>query len=167
MTPSKFLAALCGQPLADLQVAGLVYQAEKRLRFTPFFEQVFVVLGSGLLELRALDQGEALRLRWVDAIQPDLKLDPGDQLATSSIGPVIFRDIHADSPIQSIQVFSARIESDGLHCEALQLILSNRQVLFFDPTYTFGIRVGGPEQEAIWRENRFHERPEQPLVVTR
>ena len=51
MTPSEFLQALCGQPLAGLQVAGLVYQDEKRLRFTPFFEQVFVVLGSDLIEL--------------------------------------------------------------------------------------------------------------------
>ena len=165
MNPKEFLQPLCGKSLTDLQVVGVVCPTHQGHHFTPFFEQVFWVLCSGLIELSTFEQGESLRLRWINAILPACNHDPEAPLATSSIAPVILRDVHADSPIQSIKVFNARIESDGLHCEALQLLLQNRQVLFFDPTYTFGIRIGGSEQEGIWRENRFHLGAENPLVV--
>ena len=41
----------------------------------------------------------------------------------------------------------------GVTCAALELRLQNGQVVFFDPSYHFGIRIGGIEQEATWRKN--------------
>lgn len=42
---------------------------------------------------------------------------------------------------------------DGVECAAAQLDLANGQVIFLDPTYHFGIRLGDARQYSIWLEN--------------
>ena len=38
-------------------------------------------------------------------------------------------------------------------CDAVEMKLVNGQVIFLDPSYYFGINIGGKEQKQLWKIN--------------
>jgi len=57
-------------------------------------------------------------------------------------------------PAAAIRLWNMDVRDGELVCGAMQLDLANGQQIFIDPTYHFGMRVGGSEQRAIWLENQ-------------
>lgn len=54
--------------------------------------------------------------------------------------------------IDNITFYNLETQEE-LVCGAVELRLVNGQVIFLDPSYYFGINIGGREQKQIWEIN--------------
>ncbi|OKP88008.1 hypothetical protein A3844_09370 [Paenibacillus helianthi] len=52
-----------------------------------------------------------------------------------------------------IVLFNMRENTEGIVCDALKLVLLNKQEIFFDPSF-LGINVGGSDVEELWINNQ-------------
>ncbi|MCY9591349.1 hypothetical protein PC41400_08990 [Paenibacillus chitinolyticus] len=73
--------------------------------------------------------------------------------AKSRISNVIFNNPLLDNKVSEIVLFNMKKNTEGLVCDALKLVLLNKQEIFFDPSF-LGINVGGSEVEELWRDNQ-------------
>lgn len=72
---------------------------------------------------------------------------------TMSIRDMVLTDADGTNQIASITLLGPDFRPESVACATVQLELDNGQVIFFDPSYYFGIRTGGLEQRSIWLDN--------------
>jgi hypothetical protein len=73
--------------------------------------------------------------------------------AVTSVREQCLDDADGRNDLSVMRFWDATEDEAGLRCAAAQLDLTNGQQIFVDPTYHFGIRIGGALQKRIWLEN--------------
>ncbi|MHB9859386.1 hypothetical protein [Streptomyces sp. YIM S03343] len=151
--------ALRDQRVTDVLVPGRIDRDDAITRFTPQPLVVFVVLDEGALRLESVGQYNHLDVRYVDAIDLDgIELfeavrEEGDEVALASLGEQLFGDGWDRLRCTSLRRFTDTgvqpdPEEGELKCLALEL--ESHFWVFFDPTWTFGIRIGNAEDMRRW-----------------
>ncbi len=143
------LESLLRASLDDILVGGFVDTSEEPVRFWPLFRYIFIRSETNLVGLTSVQGAARARIELLNSMSFAATLDDDMRPAFSSLGELILRDADGSNLITGIQVWDGS-EAD---CSAVRLDLENGQSIFFDPSYHFGFRVGGAEQEAIWRAN--------------
>ena len=153
MTLRELRALLAGKEVDDVFIAGFVDMDEIPLRFRALYRAVFVGCGGKLLRFGAIGSTARMLISEVKAVSLNVELDDGMQPAFTSVSQTILN--HPDGPnrLATLRLWDALDGADGVECAAARLDLQNGQQLFFDPSYYFGVRLGGREQEGIWAEN--------------
>lgn len=144
---------LLGSSLTDIQLTGFIDQDETPPRFRPNLQFVYLTCGSALLEFAAIGTTGTMRTSFVDGLTGGFGAEDGMVPAATSLRELVFMDPQGTHSVVELCLWSATETNDGLQCSAARLGLANDQQLFIDPTYHFGIRLGGPEQEKLWRES--------------
>lgn len=144
---------LAQSPLSDMYVTGFVDTSDGTYELTAFGDHVYLEFGDGLIELRAMDQGEYLQICFRSELATPYELEDDCHACHFSIAPILLLDPLADNTIVSCSMFGADTDGQHLRCRALRLRTVGGQVLFFDPSFVHGIGLGGPDQESVWREN--------------
>lgn len=152
MTPAT-LSKLVDSTLDDIYLIGLLDQDETPAQFCPQLRQLYLELGGELLELRCVEDTGTLGVRTVAEFSEVPWNSDGLPTCTMSIRDLVLTDSDANNQVTDFRLFGASFDPSGLTCLAVQLQLENGQVLFLDPSYHFGIRIGGSELRAAWREN--------------
>ncbi|MGE6228468.1 hypothetical protein [Paenibacillus chitinolyticus] len=139
--------------LDDIYLAGFIDSEEDGLaEFVASMNYLFLEFGDGLIKIESIEQYSKISLAVVDDIQIMVDLD--DVIpAKSKIGNVIFNNHLLDNKVSEIVLFNMEENTEGLVCDALKLVLLNKQEIFFDPSF-LGINVGGSEVEELWRDNQ-------------
>jgi hypothetical protein len=147
---SEVQTRLAGASLTDLVVVGFLSDDEVPVRFRPLYSTMYVEFKDVLLKLSTVGDTGRLRIEFADAISRDLRLDDDMVFVASSVSTAILRDPDGANELVSFSVWGSRDFDAELECAAIRFDLANGQQIFFDPSYHFGIRIGGPEQQKTW-----------------
>ncbi|MCK6592077.1 MAG: hypothetical protein L6Q76_31375, partial [Polyangiaceae bacterium] len=152
---------LSGTELKDIIVAGFVENNDRPIRFHALWRTVYFECSGILLRLDAIGDSGRMRLALVDSVFFDAELDDDMLPASSSIRLQVLRDPDGSNALLAIHIWNMVESSDEFQCAAARLDLLNGQRIFIDPSYYFGIRLGGHEQEEVWEANWFESRREE------
>jgi hypothetical protein len=102
----------------------------------------------------AIETTGSMRLSVRDKIEIPVQIEEEDMTAAvTSLREQYLDDSDGRGDLSAIRFWNAKEDETGLLCAALQIELVKGQQIFIDPTYHFGIRIGGPRQRDIWFEN--------------
>ena len=158
MTPTELQNALAGTGIGDVLIAGFVDRNDDgRVEFCPTYNAYFFECGAMLLKFGAVPYTGRMRISRVDAVRDEL--DPDLEPAWASIGTAVLDNSIGPTPLRALRLWGVDDNLEMVECDAAQFDLANGQTIFLDPTYHFGIRLGGARQYAIWLENLPGDKP--------
>ena len=140
----------------EIYLTGFMDIEDGEAEFYPDFRCIYFEINSGYIEFESVCNFSKLRLRIVDFVQYKFEVDEDMMPAKSKVGDMILRDSMANGNDINEIIFYNLDESDELICDAAEIRLVNGQVLFLDPSYYWGINLGGAdglEQREIWKMN--------------
>ncbi|MFF3400549.1 hypothetical protein ACFYW6_18735 [Streptomyces sp. NPDC002659] len=142
--------ALRDHQVYDVLVPGWIDRDGDVPEFRPQPLVVWLRLDSGLLRLRSAGQYDRLAVARVPQVgwdDVDLLAEAEDEVVVASYGEQLFGD--GRDTVRCVRLRAYQV-ADHLKCLALDF--EGRHTLFFDPTWTFGIRIGNVADEQRWRE---------------
>ena len=139
--------------IEDIYLTGFVDIEDGIAQFYQDLRFIYFEINSKYIEFESINQFSKLKLKIVDSIQHNYEIDEDMMRAKSSIGEIILNDTMANGNDIDNIIFYNLEEKDELICDAVEIELVNGQVIFLDPSYYFGINIGGEEQKQIWKIN--------------
>lgn len=157
-------ARVVGRWIAAARRRGVVTAEGAGLHYSPERDRLYLLIDDATVELTGLRQGEAVRVVLVDAIGPPDAQDPDARPAQEDVTDWVLGHDYDGDRVTALTLYAPWVEAGALCCEALRLTLARGRVIFVDPTYYWGLCLGGAEQRAIWLDNRW--RPGAPAGWT-
>ena len=139
--------------IEDLLQVGVVDVEDNIAEFTTFHDFLFIDFGKFLLKFESIDQYSKLSVKFVDNIDFDFEIEEDMIPSKNSILELVLEDTMFDNRVKFINVFGKESENNELICKALSIHLLKGQEIFIDPTYFFGLNIGGERQRKLWYEN--------------
>jgi hypothetical protein len=152
MTLNELENRLRGASLDDVLWGGFVDDEGALAQFFALRDAVYFGFGARLVEFRTIGTTGTMRVALVEAVAP-AGLDGDMVAAVSSVREEVLDDSTGRNKVVALRLWSAREIEAGLQCAAAQIDLANGQMIFLDPTYYFGIRLGAHDQKQRWFEN--------------
>jgi hypothetical protein len=154
---SKFITDLANviinRPLNDVLVAGFVEKGTQPLQFCANYRILYFDFDGIFLKSSVVRDEGQMELAFVDSPNAEHYPDDDDLLpAISSIRDLVLFDPNGSNLLVSIHLWNARESGASIACAALRFDVSGGQQIFVDPSYYFGMRIGGAHQEQIWNE---------------
>ncbi len=144
------ISTILGKKLTDIYVVGFTYLEEGQNEFTPDLRWLYFEFEDILVEFESFEQYSRLRMEKVLDVRYRFEYDEDMIKVRSSIKEfVLVSSIRTTNVVKSIEL------KDGTekNCAAAKIVLENGQVIFIDPSFPYGIGVGGKEQEEYWHYN--------------
>lgn len=141
------LSTIIGKKITDIYIVGFVYLEEGQNEFTPDLRWMYFEFEDILIEFESFKQYSRLRMERVLDIRYRFEYDEDMIKVKSSVKElVLVSSILSDNIVKDIEF------KDGTekNCAAVKIILENGQIIFIDPSFPYGIGVGGKEQEEYW-----------------
>lgn len=139
--------------IEDIYLTGFVDVEDGIAQFYHDLRFVYFEINSKYIEFESINQFSKLKLKIVDSIEHNFEIDEDMIRAKSSVSEIILSDTMAKgNDIDNILFYNLE-EQDELICDAIEIELVNGQVIFLDPSYYFGINIGGKEQKQLWKIN--------------
>ncbi len=142
-----------GQNIKDIYLTGFVDIEDGIAQFYHDLRFVYFEINSKYIKFESINQFSKLKLKIADSIEYDFEIDEDMIRAKSSVGEIILNDTMATGNDIDNIIFYNLEEREELVCDAVEIKLVNGQVIFLDPSYYFGINVGGKEQKQMWKIN--------------
>ncbi|QWU15562.1 hypothetical protein SAMN04487895_112103 [Paenibacillus sophorae] len=145
---------LKNNPLSDVYLAGSIDIEDGIADFCPDMRFLYFELGEKLIEFESINQYSKLSLKIVDSVRYQFEFDEDMLPGKSSVRHIILTDsMSATNGVKNINFYNLEEQESQLICDGLQIRLVNGQELFLDPSFYFGINIGGLEQKKFWVEN--------------
>lgn len=139
--------------MEDVLVQGFVCEEKGGLEYHPMLRTMFLKVGARLIKLESTEQYSVLEISEVQAVTPSFEVDPDTKFCFSSVCELLLVDPMGDNRIECIETYGTRKAGEIDRFDALGIRLHGGQYLFFDPTFIFGIKVGGARQRENWLRN--------------
>ena len=139
---------IIGKKLTDIYTVGFIYLDEEQNEFTPDLRWLYFEFEDILVEFESFEQYSRLKVEEVTNIRYLFEDDEDMIKVRSSIKElVLVSSILAHNIVKSIEL------KDGTekNCAAAKIVLENGQIIFVDPSFPYGIGIGGKEQEEYWK----------------
>lgn len=137
----------------DIYLTGFVDIEDGIAQFHHDLRFVYLELDDKYLKFESFEQSSRLRISIVDSINFDYEVDEDMVRAKSSVSEIVSNDTMAFGNDTGEIIFYNLEQKIDLICDAIELKLVNGQVIFLDPSYYFGINIGGKEQKEKWKLN--------------
>ncbi len=142
-----------GKKIEDIYLTGFVDIENGIAQFFYDLRYMYFEINSKYIEFESINQFSKLRIKVVDSVQYSYEMDEDMMRAKTSISEIILNDTMANGNDINNIIFYNMVKGDELICDAVEIELVNGQVIFLDPSYYFGINIGGIEQKQIWEIN--------------
>lgn len=139
--------------IEDIYLTGFIDVENGIAQFYQDLRFIYFEINSKYVEFESINQFSKLRIKIVDSIAYDFEIDEDMMIAKSSISQIILNDTMAEGNHIVDIIFYNLEEQEELICDALEIELANGQVIFLDPSFYFGINIGGKEQKQMWKNN--------------
>ena len=139
--------------IEDIYLTGFVDVEDGIAQFYHDLRFIYFEINSKYIEFESINQFSKLRIKIVDSVAHDFEIDEDMMKAKSSVSEIILSDTMANGNDIDNIIFYNLEEQEELICDAMEIKLVNGQVIFLDPSYYFGINIGGKEQKEIWKFN--------------
>ncbi len=141
------LSKLVGKKLTDIYSIGYIDLENGEGVYHPDFRWIYFEFEDTLIEFESFKQFSKLRAEEVKDIRYQLEMDEDMIKAKSSIAEVVLiSSFLAGNTVKQIE-FKNGTEKE---CQAAQIILETGQIIFLDPSFPYGIGIGGKEQQEYW-----------------
>lgn len=139
--------------IEDIYLTGFVDIENGIAQFYHDLRFIYFELSSRYIEFESVNQYSKLRIKIVDSVSYNYEIDEDMIRGKSSVSEVILSDTMAKGNSIDNIIFYNLEEQEELICDAIEINLVNGQVIFLDPSYYFGINIGGKEQKQKWKFN--------------
>lgn len=139
--------------IEDIYLTGFIDIEKGMAQFYHDLRFIYFEIDSKYLEFESINQFSKLKIKIVDSVQHNYEIDEDMMKAKTSISELILNDTMSNGNDIGRIIFYNLEEEDELICDAVEMKLVNGQVIFLDPSYYFGINIGGEEQKQIWKSN--------------
>jgi hypothetical protein len=153
MTIHELESKLREAGVSDILIPGFVDQETAPVQFRPLPQAIGFQCESSVLRFEVIATTGTMRVSIDNSLGMPVELEDDMIAAVASLREQLLDDSDGSNPLRTIRFWNLVEDESGLRCAAAQLELANGQELFVDPTYHFGIRIGGTRQREIWREN--------------
>ena len=137
----------------DIYLTGFVDIEDGTAQFYPDLRFIYFEINSKYIEFESVNQFSKLKIEIVDSVKYNFEMDEDMMKAKSSVSEIILNDTMANGNNIDSMVFYNLDKQEDLICDAIEIRLGNGQIIFLDPSFYFGINIGGAEQKQIWRNN--------------
>jgi len=145
--------------LDDIVITGVTSIEDGTAEFIPNMKSVYFNFEDTLLEFESVEQYSKISIKKVESLKLTSEFE--DVIPSStSISRIVFMNSIDSNKVKSIGLINQHEYSEGIECDAVEIILENNQMIFIDPMF-FGINLGGEEQKRLWEENRQKDDPYQ------
>lgn len=139
--------------ISDILLSGVVDIENGIAEFTPMLTYMFFEFDTKIIKFESIEQFSKLKIKYVDRITYDFEIEEDMYPAKSSINEIVMTDTMAENTVKSVEIYGGVSRNNELICDAVCFKLNCVQELFLDPTYFFGINIGGNEQKKAWLNN--------------
>lgn len=139
--------------ISDILLSGVVDIENGIAEFTPMLTYMFFEFDTKIIKFESIEQSSKLKIEYVDSITYDFEVEEDMYPAKSSINEIVMTDTMAENTVKSVEIYGGVSRNNELICDAVCFKLNCGQQLFLDPTYFFGINIGGNEQKKAWLNN--------------
>ena len=151
----------------DIYFVGYVDGEENPTSFHPALEILFFEFEDCFLRLQSVEQYSRIDLKLTADIDFDFPFDMEEEDIPASVSmgdSLLDGTTMTTHKVVKVRLFGLTDDQGAIKCDALEFTLSTGQVLFVDPTYEFGFKLGSAAQEQVWSDNLPHEKPEVTLI---
>lgn len=151
----KLIHIFKNECIQDIYLLGFVDIEEGKANFYPDMRYYYFKVGEKYIEFESIDQYSKLSVKILDSIQAKFEIDEDMYPSSTSVSQIVLTDsMSVKNSIKSFVINGLEYnDSDQIVCYSLQLNLENSQELFIDPSFYYGINIGGAEQRKFWKEN--------------
>lgn len=108
---------------------------------------------SKYIKFESVDHFSKISIQIVDHVESNFEIDSDMIPAKTSVSNLILNDSMSEgNEIGCITFYNLEPQENWIS-DAVKLEFINGQIIFLDPSYYFGINIGGKEQEQIWKDN--------------
>ena len=150
MTAADLESRLRGTGVSDVLLPGFIDDEAQPHRFRALPQAIYFECNSSLLKFEAIATTGTMHVSLADNLSVSVDLDDDMVPAIASLREQVLDDPVGSNLLLEIRLWNLAEDENGLRCAAAQLQLANGQQVFLDPSYYFGIRVGGTRQRDIW-----------------
>ncbi len=153
MTPVELGDLLRFSTLDDVLVAGFIDDDEDPVGFHGVLTAAYLDFAGVLIEIRAAESDGTLVVTPVAQVRHHFELDESMRPAVASIQEIVIEDPDGDCAVTVLRLWDAGPGDGHISCSAFEVDLASGQELFVDPTFHFGLRIGGGKQRRNWSSN--------------
>lgn len=141
--------------IQDIYLLGFVDIEDGEADFCPDMRYYYFEIGEKYIAFESINQYSKLSIRLVDSIQFQFEIDKDMLPCKMSVNGIVLTDsMSAKNTVKSFIINGMEyIDNQLIVCNSFQLNLYNGQELFIDPSFYYGINIGGGEQRKFWIEN--------------
>lgn len=143
-------------PIEDIYVVGFTDIEDGIMEFYSDLERMYFEMSYKYFAFESVEQYSRIKMKITDEISYDYEIDEDMTRARSSVSEIILNDTMSEGNIMEQIIFynlDEQQNKDELICDAIEITLVNGQTLFLDPSYYFGINIGGNRQKELWKLN--------------
>ena len=140
--------------IEDIYLTGFVDIEDGIAQFYPDLRFIYFEINSKFIEFESINQYSKLRIKLEKLVNHKFEIDEDMMKGKSSVCEIILnQDGAIGNCIDIIKFYNLEEKEEELICDAIEMKLKNEQVIFLDPSFYFGINIGGCEKKKIWKEN--------------
>lgn len=140
--------------IEDIFLLGFIDADEEIPQFYPNKRFIYFKFNTKYIKFESIEQCSKLKFDIIDSVEFDIDIDEDILRGKSSIIDIILDDsMSIGNYFKTLIFYNYNIDNDEIVCDALEITLVNEQIIFLDPSYYFGINVGGENQKKIWQNN--------------
>ena len=140
--------------IEDIYLTGFVDIEDGIAQFYPDLRFIYFEINSKFIEFESINQYSKLRIKLEELVNHKFEIDEDMMKGKSSVSEIILnQDGAIGNCIDIIKFYNLEEKEEELICDAIEMKLKNEQVIFLDPSFYFGINIGGCEKKKIWKEN--------------
>lgn len=141
-------------PLDDIFLSGFVDIENGIAEFYPEMHYIYFMFGKKFIEFESVEQSSKLKIMITDEVMHRFEIDEDMIPAKASVDETLLMDTLADNRVKEMLLYNISSASElSLTCDAVQINLFSGQKIFLDPTFYYGIGIGGSEQREWWENN--------------
>ncbi|MBE5872326.1 MAG: hypothetical protein E7294_13900 [Lachnospiraceae bacterium] len=138
--------------ITDIFLVGFVDIEDGIAEFNYDLKYLYFEIGSEYIKFESINQFSLLRFDIVNSIKFNYEVDPDMIKAKASISEIVLNNTTAIGN-NIVKLLFYDFDEIRNTCAAVEMVLANGQVIFIDPSFYFGINIGGTEKKRIWEEN--------------
>lgn len=130
--------------IEDVYLTGFVDIEDGIAQFYHDLRFIYFEIHSKFIEFESINQYSKLRIKIVNAVNHNFEIDEDMMKGKSSVSEIILtQDGAIGNCIDIIKFYNLEEKEEVLICDAIEIKLKNEQVIFLDPSFYFGINIGG------------------------
>jgi hypothetical protein len=140
--------------ITDIVRVGFIDIEDNIAEMTIMNEYMFIEFDDIFLKLTSVEQYSRLKIELSDNLSFDFEIDEDMIKSKVSVDTIMLDDTMADNRIDFLELYtSSTIDDNQLICDAISIHLVCNQEIFIDPSFYFGLNVGGINQKKKWFDN--------------